>query len=196
MLPPLWEEGISGGEGYQDMMDVLHAASHVTNQHACKSREQQHHSKHYIKDINVLKKTNQVNRLSLKDVKTVIKLRRQIQRTGLTLAKHAEENALAKYQSSIGIRDRKPIARRKLIMYCIRINKAENLVESKPCSHCLEVLKNFGIRKIIYSTSNGTLVSESIARINSEPSVGYRAVETAIQILDAMMDEFNNSGVT
>lgn len=114
-------------------------------------------------------------------------MRTQIKRTGLVLARHAEENALKKYHDSIGIRGRKKIAIRKLHMVVVRINSDDEIVESKPCSHCVEVMKSYGIRKVTYSTKDGTLTTESLSLIISHPSVGYRSVERTLSILDEMI---------
>lgn len=128
------------------------------------------------------------------DVKKFISLKKHIERTGLVLAKHAEENALEKYNSNIGIGGRKKIAKRKLHIIVIRINKNNEITESKPCSHCVEVMLSYGIRKVTYSTSNGDLVTESLNVIVTYPSVGYRSVERAINILDEMI-EFHSKGI-
>lgn len=106
---------------------------------------------------------------------------------GLVLSRHAEENVLTKYEASIGIRDRKPVAKRKLHMVVIRISASEELMESKPCANCIKLLREYGIRKITYSTG-GELVTESLATMVGQPSVGYRSVDRAISILDSMLD--------
>lgn len=123
----------------------------------------------------------------LHDVKKVRRLKTQIRRTGLVLARHAEENALSKYHDGIGIKGRKGVARRKLHMVVIRVNSVGDITESKPCSHCVDVMRSYGIRKVTYSTRDGTLTTESIALIESQPSVGYRSVDRALNILDEML---------
>lgn len=127
-------------------------------------------------------------------MKKVRKLKRQIQRTGLVLARHAEENALAKYESTIGVRGRKRISPRKLHILVIRIDTHDQITDSKPCSHCVEVMRSFGIRKVTYSTKEGSFVTELLNDIVSEPSVGYRSVERTLNILDAMLN-FYESGI-
>lgn len=121
------------------------------------------------------------------DIKEIATLKRKIQRMGLVLSRHAEENVLTKYEASIGIRDRKPVAKRKLHMVVIRISASEELMESKPCANCIKLLREYGIRKITYSTG-GELVTESLATMVGQPSVGYRSVDRAISILDSMLD--------
>ena len=106
---------------------------------------------------------------------------------GMVLARHAEENALEKYKSSIGLHGRKEISLRKLTLCVIRINALGELTESKPCAHCAEVFRSFGIRKVAYSTRNGNILTISLNKLVTEPSVGYRSMETAINILDEMI---------
>jgi deoxycytidylate deaminase len=177
------------GEDYQIMMDILHGIDHVP-----------HNSTSCMKDINVLKKTRtsavdaSTALLNTVDMKNVLRLKRQIQRSGLVLARHAEENALEKYISSIGIKGRKAVARRKLHVVVIRINNENEITESKPCSHCVEVMRSYGIRKVTYSTRDGKLITESLTLIVTQPSVGYRSVERAINVLDEMVN-FYASGI-
>lgn len=140
-----------------------------------------------VKNQMVALKENTENPLCIYDMKKVLELRLQIRRTGLVLARHAEENALSKYRANIGVRGRKRITPRKLHMVVIRINNSDEIIESKPCSHCVEVMRAYGIRKVTYSTKDGNLVTESLALIISQPSVGYRSVERTLNILDEMV---------
>ena len=146
-----------------------------------------------MKDIKVLKKTAygdnlvSTNSQSMKqDVKNIRRLLKQVKRTGLVLARHAEENALDRYKKLIE-RTGTKYTTRKLHLTVIRINARGELTESKPCSHCVAVLRDYGIRKITYSTKEGTLVTESLQTITSQPSVGYRSAERALQMLDEML---------
>lgn len=104
----------------------------------------------------------------------------------LSLSCHAEENALIKYRTKLRVRDRKEIARRKLHMVVIRINAHDELVNSKPCTNCIKLMKEFGIRKVSYSTPQG-MVTELVKNIVSQPSVGYRSIERAINILNELV---------
>jgi deoxycytidylate deaminase len=181
------------------MLEILHVVDQIPNVVTL------HHLIDCVKDIKALKKhqcehekkdyNNVFKALSdLSDVKKVVRLKRQIQRTGLVLARHAEENALEEYHSNIGIRGRKAIARRKLHVVVIRINNNNEITESKPCSHCVDVMRSYGIRKVTYSTKKGDLVTESLNIIVTQPSVGYRSVERAINILDEMA-AFYSTGI-
>jgi deoxycytidylate deaminase len=128
------------------------------------------------------------------NAKSFVRLRQEIQRNGLVLAKHAEENALNKYNLNIGNGGRKAISKRKLHVVVIRIDSNYELTESKPCSHCAEVMRLYGIRKVTYSTRNGNLITEHLNLIVTHSSVGYRSVERAINILDEMIN-FNSTGI-
>lgn len=92
------------------------------------------------------------------------------------------------------MRGRKSVARRKLHVVVIRINTNNEITESKPCSHCVDVMRSYGIRKVTYSTKSGDLVTESLTTIVTQPSVGYRSVERAINILDEMV-AFYSTGI-
>lgn len=74
----------------------------------------------------------------------------------------------------------------------IRINSNNELTESKPCGHCIEVMQSYGIRKVTYSTREGILVTECINNIPKEASAGYNAVEKSINILNDMLKFYNN----
>ena len=47
------------------------------------------------------------------------------------------------------------------------------LADSKPCEHCINKLKSFGVRKIAYSVSEGVIV-EKVSDIKNRPSSGNR----------------------
>ena len=41
-----------------------------------------------------------------------------------------------------------------MILYVARIDKMNNLKDSRPCTNCYNIIKGLGIKKIIYSTDN------------------------------------------
>ena len=41
---------------------------------------------------------------------------------------------------------------KKMILYVARIDKMNNLKDSRPCTNCYNIIKGLGIKKIIYST--------------------------------------------
>ncbi len=48
------------------------------------------------------------------------------------------------------------------------------LSNSKPCKHCIEKLRSFGVKKIAYSVSGGIII-EKLKDIDNRPSSGNRA---------------------
>ena len=48
----------------------------------------------------------------------------------------------------------------------IRINNNFALRNSRPCNQCIEKLRKIGIRKVFYSTDDGTIVSEFIEHMD------------------------------
>lgn len=60
-------------------------------------------------------------------------------------------------------RNRKKMAKTKDIdFYVVRVDCCGKLSESKPCNQCLDALKRVGIRKVFYSTSQGTIMEEKV----------------------------------
>lgn len=75
---------------------------------------------------------------------------------------HAEIDAYSK------IKNYKNISK-KLDLFVIRITKGGKLAESRPCSHCIEILSKsrLNIVNVYYSTSDGTIVCESFKNLTS-----------------------------
>lgn len=113
-------------------------------------------------------------------------LKRQLCRSHMSLACHAEESALNNYRSKYRPGS-KNIATRKLKIIVIRINKDGNMTESKPCSHCISVMKSFGIRKVTYSNKEGKLVTESVDDVKTTESTGYQSIAQVIEYLDSII---------
>jgi deoxycytidylate deaminase len=59
---------------------------------------------------------------------------------------HAEQNALSKLW---------PNKRKGTTVLNFRIGRRGNLLNSKPCEFCLELIRKSKVAKIIYSTENG-----------------------------------------
>ena len=55
----------------------------------------------------------------------------------------------------------------KCILWVGRISKEGTLVNSKPCCQCIHYLRKIGIKKIGYSTKNGTICIEKIWEIET-----------------------------
>jgi len=56
----------------------------------------------------------------------------------------------------------------------VRINKKNELCDSCPCVSCLCMMKILGIKKIYYSTNDGTIVCKNINDIPLHISYGTR----------------------
>lgn len=67
---------------------------------------------------------------------------------------HAEMNCLQTI--------RKNVKYNKCHILVIRLNSNNKLVNSKPCQHCIESLRNTKIKNIYYSDSDGQIVCEKI----------------------------------
>jgi deoxycytidylate deaminase len=70
-------------------------------------------------------------------------------------------------------------------MYVIRVNKNDELVNSKPCKSCIEVMRMFGIKNIYYSTETGELKKEKTIDIESEHmSIAHKNFTKAFELKD------------
>jgi tRNA(Arg) A34 adenosine deaminase TadA len=66
--------------------------------------------------------------------------------------------------------------KRKISKYTLwnaRWTRNGDLVNSKPCLHCQEVLLRIGIKNIIFSTSKGVFIKTKLASLNCNLSSGY-----------------------
>jgi deoxycytidylate deaminase len=118
--------------------------------------------------INVLKESQ--NGLNKKDVNKLSSFCDD----NFKLSIHAEENCLQKY-----FHDSKFInynSRSKLRILVIRIDNHGNLINSKPCNNCIEMMRKYGIKKISYSNENGIIITESIKNITGSYSSAYRSI--------------------
>ena len=94
---------------------------------------------------------------------------------------HAEEDAIKnfiafcrkKYYDDLYIRRKL----RKALLITIRV-KNDIIKSSAPCRDCIELIKSYGIRQIIYSdidiTDTTVLIKKKIRDIKNRPSSGYR----------------------
>jgi hypothetical protein len=79
--------------------------------------------------------------------------------------KHAEHNALRM------LKTQKYRKNHHLTLVVLRFDRSfENLRISKPCTRCIELLKNNDIKTIVYSDNNGNLIKEDISQIVHRPS--------------------------
>lgn len=58
----------------------------------------------------------------------------------------------------------------KLNIIVIRTTCAGKLANSKPCKRCIETMKAFGFKNVIYSTGDETnpIIMEKVSKINNE----------------------------
>jgi tRNA(Arg) A34 adenosine deaminase TadA len=117
--------------------------------------------------------------------KQLIHLKKEIQRTGYVLAHHAEENVINYFKDKIEPKkkNKKNFYKNKFTIVVIRINNNNELKSSNPCAHCVNVMKLFGIRKVIYSTNDGDFISELLDNIQTNNSVGYNSLDLVLNTL-------------
>ena len=117
--------------------------------------------------------------------KQLTHLRKEIKRTGYVLAHHAEENVINYFKDKIEPKkkNKKNFYRNKFTIVVIRINNNNELRSSNPCAHCVNVMKLFGIRKVIYSTNDGNFISELLDNIQTNNSVGYNSLDLVLNTL-------------
>jgi len=130
----------------------------------------------------ILNKTDLLQKFNNKQL---IHLKKAIKRTGYVLAHHAEENVINYFKDKIEPKkkNKKNFYRNKFTIVVIRINNNNELRSSNPCAHCVNVMKLFGIRKVIYSTNNGNFISELLENIETNNSVGYNSLDLVLNTL-------------
>jgi len=130
----------------------------------------------------VLNKTDLLQKFNNKQL---IHLKKAIKRTGYVLAHHAEENVINYFKDKIEPKkkNKKNFYRNKFTIVVIRINNNNELRSSNPCAHCVNVMKLFGIRKVIYSTNDGNFISELLENIQTNNSVGYNSLDLVLNTL-------------
>ena len=78
---------------------------------------------------------------------------------------HAENNCIRM------IRTQKQRKNHNLTMVVLRFDRArENLLLSRPCSRCVDLLNNHHIYRVVYSNDKGELVKENTKNILHKPS--------------------------
>jgi deoxycytidylate deaminase len=63
---------------------------------------------------------------------------------------------------------------KNLKMIVIRLNNLGQLKNSKPCNHCLESLKMFGIKKVYYSIEDGSILKCKTDNLEKDHLSGYQ----------------------
>ena len=66
---------------------------------------------------------------------------------------------------------------KKMILYVARIDKMNNLKDSRPCTNCYNIIKGLGIKKIIYSTDkNDYDICKTCKYKPENTSLGYNFI--------------------
>jgi deoxycytidylate deaminase len=94
------------------------------------------------------------HKIQSKHIAVIIKNSRPITSFVFNGELHAEMNAIKNFNRKCGLYEK------KISMIVLRVNLQGELKNSKPCYHCLEELKNIGIRKIYYSNEHGEIIME------------------------------------
>jgi hypothetical protein len=79
---------------------------------------------------------------------------------------------------------------KKLDIIVIRVNTIGRMFNSRPCSHCLNMMKSTGIRRVHYSNELGEIVTESVKdMISIQTSSISRMIDNNIRITVAEYSE-------
>jgi hypothetical protein len=86
---------------------------------------------------------------------------------------------------------------KKIDMYVIRLNNDDELMNSKPCHNCLNVMRIFGIKNIYYSVDGGELKKEKISELETDHySIAHRNYMRAINNVELLSLLFNKNSKT
>tara|TARA_Y100000748_G_scaffold274341_1_gene249379 strand:+ start:199 stop:408 length:210 start_codon:yes stop_codon:yes gene_type:complete len=67
-------------------------------------------------------------------------------------------------------------------LYIVRVGTYGELKDSRPCLNCFNTIKNLGIKKIIYSTNDSSIVSQKVCDYHTEsPSLGYKFIANSLK---------------
>lgn len=96
----------------------------------------------------------------------------------LALSIHAEECVLHKIQKM-------NLPRGKLRIFVIRIGAEYELLQSKPCSQCINFMRLSRIKKVTYSNEIGDLITESLGMITgAQTTSGTNYINSYVSSLD------------
>lgn len=73
----------------------------------------------------------------------------------------------------------KKITRQRLTLVVVRYNRLGDLRNSKPCHHCIELMKICGVRWVVYSDDYGNLVKEKVLEAENRESCGMKFSNTS-----------------
>lgn len=95
-----------------------------------------------------------------------------------TTHKHAEHNALRHAKS------RKKRSNDRLTMVVVRFTRVDDgLTMSRPCTRCVELMKTYNIKSIVYSDYDGKLVIARIDTMDHAPSSMARNIPAAGRVV-------------
>ena len=64
----------------------------------------------------------------------------------------------------------------KLRLFVIRVGADGQLMNSKPCTHCTNMMIQLGIRRVSYSTDDGTICTDKLAQLQTSMSTGHKRI--------------------
>lgn len=102
-------------------------------------------------------------------------------RLGNPISCHAEMSALRVAIQKLKldhVKDRTVFS--KMRVYIARRSAEDSYVESKPCFHCYHQLKDFGIKRIMYSGVDGFYRMDTRSPQTCVPSSGYKIIERTL----------------
>ena len=70
---------------------------------------------------------------------------------------------------------------KKITLYVVRLSKQDTLKDSRPCINCHKRLKEWGIKKIVYSTDCGLEEVKTQDYIPQKYSLGHRYIRDGYQ---------------
>ena len=163
-------------DDFNDIIKIFRLVKRINYKTTKENKIDQNSQKIVLNKTDLLQKFNN---------KQLIHLKKAIKRTGYVLAHHAEENVINYFKDKIEPKkkNKKNFYRNKFTIVVIRINNNNELRSSNPCAHCVNVMKLFGIRKVIYSTNDGNFISELLENIQTNNSVGYNSLDLVLNTL-------------
>lgn len=62
----------------------------------------------------------------------------------------------------------------KLKLYVVRISKLENsLLNSRPCEHCIGLMREVGIKKVVYSGDDNNMIKDNPSRMDEKQHTSF-----------------------
>lgn len=62
----------------------------------------------------------------------------------------------------------------KLKLYVVRVSKVDgSLMNSRPCEHCIGLMREIGIKKVVYSGDNNDMIKENTYRMDEKQHASF-----------------------